>query len=139
MITARWLESAERSRREALRSEGIADSRFSRVQMWGRFTSQRSTGRMVRYAIGFSTIEAMDVATRALVAAVVNMPNSRPIFARMNENSPIWARAIPTVNAALNGYLITQTSRSATSGLPMRTTANAPVTRPGEAINARGS
>ena len=55
---------------------------------------QRSMGRIVRYASGFSTIDAIDVATSALVAAVVRMPSSRPIVARMNENSPICASAI---------------------------------------------
>jgi hypothetical protein len=57
----------------------------------------------------------------------------------MNENSPICAKAIPTVNAALNGYLIVQTRRIATIGLPMITTASAPATSPGEANSAAGS
>jgi hypothetical protein len=46
-------------------------------------------GRIVRYAIAFTTIDAIEVATSALVATVVRMPSSRPIVARINENSPI--------------------------------------------------
>jgi hypothetical protein len=40
----------------------------------------------------------------------------RGIVARMNENPPICASAMPTVRATLRGYFMTQTITSATTG-----------------------
>ena len=86
-------------------------------------------------AIGFGTIDAIEVATSALVATVVRSQ----LPANRGENERELAdlgQATPTVNAVLKGYFIA-TSRTATAGLPTRTTANAPP-RPGEAASAPG-
>src|SRR5512145_1332185 len=132
MTTARWLESAERSGPNPLRSDGTQGARDNSLPSRGLLAIHRSIGPIVRYARGFSTIDTIDVATSALVTSVVRMPSSRPSVARMNENSPIWARAIPTVNATRNGYFVAQTMRRATNGFATSGTARALIARPGD-------
>src|SRR5262245_47799788 len=94
---------------------------------------------MVRYTTGLSTMDTMDAATRMFVASPVSTPSSRPMDARMNENSPICASAMPAVNAVRKGYRMIQTNNNATNGLASKTTASAPNTRPGERRSAAGS
>ena len=102
MTTARWRGSVVVRAAGTLQVGGNGRRPIQqRPEAWPIAQATLDRAGSLRYASGFSTIETIDVATSTLVASIVRMPSSRPIVARMNENSPICASAIATVNADL--------------------------------------
>src|SRR5688500_11662746 len=125
-------------RRASAPSGGSASTDAGRFA-WDRARHQDSIAGIARYQSGLRTMDTIDAATSALVAAGVSSPSSRPRLARMNENSPICASAMATVSAARSGYLSSRISTKATSGLATSTMASAPARSAGESSSDAGS
>ena len=87
---------------------------------------------MSRYRSGFKVMEMIAAAIRVFDGPSSRRPRLFPAVARMNENSPIWARATATETATRSGYLSSRTMARAASGLPSRTMASVAATSPGD-------